>query len=953
MKKLIKGDGQKSFGRFSLHDLIWEVFLGIVILIAVLLVISRMVPHSNDGWWNGEYDRMDTGWALISEDGSSSNVSFPTYIDIKANKKITLVSNMPDHVTDGSSLMIYCMKQDMIVYIGGQRVGTYMGSSSHLPVKWYSIRCDSSESGKSIKIILRSDHDGFAGCLNSIYIGEFSTIIYHIAAQNVLPLISGLLNFIIGIVVLTNYLLFVRKDEAKKYLYMGLYMIILGVWLIIECRMNQTFLSTLGFAQTFYYLGLLLSIIPMLLYGYESTGDRYRGSMAVLVTLSVAVTYFFIIGILFRSIELKYSQPFIFIYLAVCWICMITVLTTALHGAGKNEKKELQLDLAGNIIIGTGMLHDTFIYIYQRELFSCNGVGVAVLGLSIAGLIRFSRFQTDKRIEEMNALKQNSERTQFLADMSHAIRTPTNAVLGMNDLILRESNDEAVTGYAQDIKSAGNALMSSIGDILDLSDIESGKIELKDEEYNVKLLIDDCCSLIEIRAHEKKLRFNVDCDQSLPSVLIGDEKRIRQIVINLLTNAVKYSSSGSVTLAAGKIKSKDKDSIILEIEVVDTGTGISDKEQKTMFSPYERLDESKNKGIEGTGLGLALTKKLVDAMKGSITVESIYGAGSKFDVRIEQKIPKDTLSISESGKQKDGASTQSTVSVKWFKAPDARILAVDDVSMNLKVMKGLISETEIMMDTAESGEECLKKTDERYYDLIFMDDMMPGLSGSDTYELMKKDESSRNKNTPVIMLTANAVMGAKEKYLKEGFAAYISKPIAESELRDMMRKFLPEELVLDEDQKDDRYYDEEDAADSPLSDSISSDSSLADGRHGRDEQTEERIRILGSILNTEEGMKYSMDNPEMYLELLGDYVTSERHDMIADTYGKKDWTDYRISVHSLKSTSKMLGADDVSEEARLLEEAAGRGNIQYITENHDIMMKDYEELLGKIWNVIS
>ena len=364
--------------------------------------------------------------------------------------------------------------------------------------------------------------------------------------------------------------------------------------------------------------------------------------------------------------------------------------------------------------------------------------------------------------------------------------------------------------------------------------------------------------------------------------------------------------------------------------------GISKEEQDKMFRPYQRLDESKNRGIEGTGLGLSLTKKLIEIMDGNISVESIYGQGTKFTVRILQGIPKDTVTVSEAEKQTGTSRTEETDTVKWFRAPDARILAVDDVPMNLKVMRGLINETGISMDTAQNGEECLKMIGERYYDMIFMDDMMPGLSGAETYALMKKDTEGKNKDTPVIMLTANSVMGAKEEYLSLGFAAYIAKPIVEAELREVMIRFLPEELILeDEDDWQEENETEPDAVQRPSG------------------KIFDTIAKLKQYLDTDEGTVYCMNSPEMFIELLSDYVSSERHEMIMNTYNEENWTDYRISVHSLKSTSKMLGADKVSDEARLLEEAAGCGDIEYIREHHDIMLKDYDELLNNIRSVIA
>ena len=929
----IKKTGEK------IHSLIWHAFSAIVVLVVCLLILSRLMPHSHDGWWNGEFNRIDDECTLIRADGTSSKVTLPTYVDVPRNEKITLKSIIPDTISDGSSLVIYCMKQDMVVYIGGRRVGTYMGSSSHLPMKWYIIKCYKTDRGKELKITLTSQSDGFAGCLESIFIGELSTIIYHITAWNIITLISGLLNLVVGIVMLMNWLMFTRREETKRFMYLAIYMMAMGVWLIMECRMNQSFLSNLNFAQVYYYLGSFLIIIPMLLYGYAELGDKYRGSMIFAVSLSVAAEYAAAIIMLFDNSDSDYMQMIAFVCEAACGLYLMYLFALEVHNSENKKDHRYHryvYGLVGICILGAGMLFDVILYVYQREWFACVGMGTAALLVCIESIIGFNKFQKQSKREELNMMQQNSERTQFLKDMSHAIRTPANAVLGMNNMILRECDDDVVIGYARDIKTAGDTLLSSIGDILDFSDIESGKIDLKREPYCIRSLIDDCYNLIIIRAQEKKLTVKAVCDPSMPYMLIGDEKRIRQIIINLLTNAVKYSVTGSVTLSAGQIRTDKEDSVILELDVIDTGVGISKEEQDKMFRPYQRLDESKNRGIEGTGLGLSLTKKLIEIMDGNISVESIYGQGTKFTVRILQGIPKDTVTVSEAEKQTGTSRTEETDTVKWFRAPDARILAVDDVPMNLKVMRGLINETGISMDTAQNGEECLKMIGERYYDMIFMDDMMPGLSGAETYALMKKDTEGKNKDTPVIMLTANSVMGAKEEYLSLGFAAYIAKPIVEAELREVMIRFLPEELILeDEDDWQEENETEPDAVQRPSG------------------KIFDTIAKLKQYLDTDEGTVYCMNSPEMFIELLSDYVSSERHEMIMNTYNEENWTDYRISVHSLKSTSKMLGADKVSDEARLLEEAAGCGDIEYIREHHDIMLKDYDELLNNIRSVIA
>jgi signal transduction histidine kinase/CheY-like chemotaxis protein/HPt (histidine-containing phosphotransfer) domain-containing protein len=907
-----------------LHRLLWRIYKYIILVIAVLVVLSRIMPHSHDGWWNGEYNTVSSDWTCIRADGTSAKVTLPHFINVPAGEKIVLERKLPERITDGSTLFIYCMRQDMVAYIDGQRVATYKGSASDMPYKWYTVQCTSDDGGKLLKICYQSKYDGFAGCFNNIYLGERSTIIYHLAVKNAFPLAAGLLVCIAGLVVLVYYNLFLRKNTERRFLYMGSYMLVMGIWLIMECRINQTFLSNLAYAQTIDYIGLPMLIVPVLLYVDEIEEKAFHRSAVILAAAGVIFLYICLIGSAAGWLELCNVVSLAHIFIALCVIyILITMVILLRRGEKRYDKIKWNFYGMTSLCLGTGL--DMYGYYFRRNAANDGGIALGITIYCIFNFCQFLQYQKDKQLEEAEAFRQNSDRTQFLADMSHAIRTPANAVLGMDDMILRESDSERITEYATDIKSAGDTLLSSIDDILDFSNIEAGRTVLKKEEYSVASLLNDCYSMINIRAEAKGLIFTVDNDPDMPAGLCGDVSRLRQIIINLLTNAVKYTSKGNVNLSVGMVEIDEENSIILQIEVMDTGIGISREGQNKLFSPYARLDESRNREIEGTGLGLSLTKRLVDLMGGDIFVESIYGAGSKFTVRVKQTIsdPTPSGSFADWAKHRDEKARM----VKWFYAPDVRILVVDDVSMNIKVMQGLLGETGVAMDTAYSGAECLRLTAEKKYDMIFMDDMMPEMSGTETYIKMKNDSRDRNADTPVIMLTANAVMGARENYLNTGFAGYLSKPIIESELRDIMEKYLPEELVLQPDEDQDGGQEEQEDEDETCSDIV---------------------RSVSGYLDTEEGIGYCMDSADMYTDILKDYADSSRRQLIIDAYDREDWKEYRVNVHALKSTSRTIGADSLSEKALKLEEAARDLNTEYIRANHAEMLAEYEELLGKL-----
>ena len=390
------------------------------------------------------------------------------------------------------------------------------------------------------------------------------------------------------------------------------------------------------------------------------------------------------------------------------------------------------------------------------------------------------------------AERANEAKSSFLARMSHEIRTPINAVLGMNEMILRETESDNVREYATNIHSAGKVLLSIINDILDLSKIESSKMELMEGEYNLGNMLLDIENLISLRAEEKSLNFKIETDEDMPKMLYGDEKRIKQCIVNLLTNSVKYTHEGSVTLQVDYVDNDDK-SINLWISVSDTGIGIKEDDLYMLFDPFTRFDMKKNKTIEGTGLGLSITKRLLEMMGGNLTVESVYGTGSTFSFVVPQKAVGDEV-LGDYKKTADKESPDAHER-RAYVAPNAKILAVDDTRVNITVVKGLLKRLKVQFDSALSGQECLNKVREKHYDIILLDHMMPEMDGIETLHNMQQMEEYIQSKPIVIALTANAIVGAKEEYIKEGFADYLSKPIDSVQLEETIRQYLPEELI--------------------------------------------------------------------------------------------------------------------------------------------------------------
>ena len=504
-------------------------------------------------------------------------------------------------------------------------------------------------------------------------------------------------------------------------------------------------------------------------------------------------------------------------------------------------------------------------------------------------------------------------RDRFLAYMSHEIRTPINAVLGMDTMILRETTDTKIKEYALDIQNAGKSLLSLINDILDFSKIESGKLEIIHAEYDFSSLIHDISNMLKAKAEKKKLQLQIHVDEALPSRLYGDDVRIRQVLVNLLNNAVKYTQQGSVTLrVGGKI---EEGNAILDFSVEDTGIGIKEEDMVNLFEEFRRVEEKRNRNVEGTGLGLNITARLLRLMGSEIRVDSVYGEGSKFYFTLKQKVV-DSTPVGNLEERIRKQATEYEYDAA-FVAPDANILVVDDNMVNLKVFVGLLGKTGVKIDTADSGKACLEMIGEKQYDLIFLDHMMPEMDGIEVLHRMKTMDIHKNQTTPVVALTANAITGAKEMYLREGFDAFLSKPINPEKLEQMILRMLPKERIQYESRKEDK---------------VTTLAHLA---------KEELLPIIDGI-DWNYGQTH-FPTKELLMETVEVFYKSLTVEAksLEKFYEESNWQQYRIKVHGMKSSANMIGAIVLGGMAKVLEDASRDTDIETIDRLHKIYIKQW------------
>ena len=531
------------------------------------------------------------------------------------------------------------------------------------------------------------------------------------------------------------------------------------------------------------------------------------------------------------------------------------------------------------------------------------------------------------KIAKDEAERANSAKSRFLANISHEIRTPINTIMGMNEMIMREDATDvpkpyfmSMINYAFDIRNAAESLLGLINNLLDMSKIESGKMHLVQVEYDTQDMLRSIVSLVRIRSTQKQLTFDVVVDEMIPKRLYGDEGKIKEIVVNLLTNAVKYTDYGGFTLNVTMVKRQDDMSDIC-FEVKDTGIGIKAEDMDKLFTAYERLDEEKNNGIQGTGLGLDISRRFAELMGGELTCESVYGEGSDFKLLVSQKII-DPAPLGAFREHDDNEAKGPYV--PKFIAPDADVLVVDDNPMNLNVIRGLLKATKVFVTTAASGEECLEKIRDNSFHIVFLDHMMPGMDGVETVGRIRET----HPDLPVYALTANAAVG-EDFYISKGFNGYLAKPVDTELLEKTIMKHLPE--------------------------SIMEKATEADAVEEVTEIPEELLWIRDiPQLSVDEGIKSSggVSSYIFGLNLFLETIDSNAK-VIQDAYDAKNIRLYTIKVHALKSSARLIGAKVLEHLAASLEDAGNKGDMAFIDDNADKFMADYMEFKNLLARLVT
>ena len=775
----------------------------------------------------GQIDEFNTGWQMVRQNGESDEILQLPYLGKSEPGEVIVLKNTIPGEYFGKTMAFLSADKTLKVWMDEDLVYEFgvmdERSFGRTPGSVYNfIDIPDDLVTGSIRMEMVSPYNDYAARASRITIGERDVLILRLLQDNLLWIICNIIILICGIVFLLLFLIqTVSGQDNGGMQYLCGYCIVTSLYYFVETKVlhifygNQTLYSVLVF--------LCVMMIPFFIAIYYANGilGKYKLRWKILLGLICANIA---LQMILQLTNLVDFMNMAFLSHALISLTVLVVAKSYLDLMKEKKDKSILIGMLGLLFMGIGGTVDivrmyvvavgdmgkfsrlgtmffSIIMLYQH--FDRVTRGYAHNVEENARLLKHEMEFMEKKNEQLRkatelaeearkeAIAANAAKGKFLAQMSHEIRTPINAVLGMDTMILRESKDMQIKEYALDIQNAGHSLLALINDILDFSKIESGKLEIINVEYDFSSLLHDISNMIRVKAEAKKLELEIHVDSHIPSKLLGDDVRIRQVLVNLLNNAVKYTPQGKVMLQIeGKIEGRKA---VLNFSVQDTGIGIKEEDIARLFEEFERIEEKRNRNIEGTGLGINITTQLLHLMGSKLNVASVYGEGSKFFFTLEQQIA-DSTPIGNLEERISGQVMEYAYS-SAFVAPEAHILVVDDNLVNLKVFVSLLKNTKVNVDVADSGMAGLRQVADKHYDLIFLDHMMPEMDGIETLHRMKNLGDNRCVDTPIVALTANAITGAKEMYLAEGFDAFLPKPINPEKLEQMILKLLPRELL--------------------------------------------------------------------------------------------------------------------------------------------------------------
>ena len=723
-------------------------------------------------------------WVEIREDGTRVPFEVPGNTD----GDITVETRLPEVINPDCTALCF-RGMDMDIYIGDElresRVTENYAIFGDRSAECYvMVSLYPQDAGK----LLRVHYEYNAGMVYGVMIGTRIGIVADMVKDFGFEFIVGLVILVLGLICLIAavcYRIIHKQYLEMEHLSIG---VILGAcWILSNSVFRQLYTRNLSVMSDIPFLMVMIMPLPFLVFINSLQKNRYHRILMIAGVVEiinfVICTSLFVAGL----VPLVNS----FVPSALCALLSIVLMFVTLFlDFRRHLLGTYRYVAAGFAVLAIAAIMQIAAYQFAHNgVFSGLFMAFGLFGFMICAIIHTIKQLIGIRLESNEVIHLSKVKDDFLANMSHEIRTPLNGILGMDEMILRETRESGTKKHALEIKSAGDTLLSIINDILDLSKIESGNFEIIPVDYDLASILNDVLSITRPRAVKKGLSYHFKVEESIPASLHGDEIRLRQIMLNVINNAIKYTAKGYITIEVSHRERPDA-TVELVVSVADTGIGIKDEDKDTLFQSFHRLDTQKNRNIEGTGLGLHITSRILNMMSGRIRFNSIYGKGSVFVLTIPQKVV-NPRPIGDFSKAVDEYLESIETDEVTLYAPDVRLLVVDDNDMNLEVMGEMLKETGMKIDLSDSGADCIERVSEETYDVILLDQMMPGMSGAETLDTMREQDLLHG--TPVIALTADAIIGARENYLAMGFADYISKPVRYAELEKLLRHYIPEE----------------------------------------------------------------------------------------------------------------------------------------------------------------
>ena len=759
-------------------------------------------------------------WYELSSDGSRRPFTVPG----KTDKDIVLETTLPLHLDKDVDVLVF-RGTDMSIYIGDE-LRTEYSVEDHPVLGDRAAECYvlaslyPEDAGKTLRV----KYDYNSGMIYEVYMGTRLGIFGHLFSMYGAEVIVGIVILALGVICYVASIIY--RFINKKYLemqHLSIGVILGAVWVLSNSIFRQFYSRNISVMSDTPYLMVILLPIPFLVFINSLQEERHKKILTIAAVIDSAD--FAICALLLVAGKVPLIKSFTLA--AVCCLISIVIMAyTIIYDTIHKKVHSYRYIAVGFILLAIAAVFQITVFMFAHNgVFSGFFMSIGLMGFLICAMLHTIRQLINIRLEANTARNASKAKDDFLANMSHEIRTPLNGILGMDEMILREAaGNKKITRYASDIKSAGNMLLAIINDILDLSKIESGKAELILVDFDICSVINDLINITRPKATEKGLEYFFDAAPELPARFNGDEIRVRQIMLNVINNAIKYTAKGSVSVDVTLDDTKDHESSpaveetqasqdntasqsaaslpeagnkqTIVVTVKDTGIGIKDEDMDKLFDSFGRLEETRNRNIEGTGLGLNIANSYVHMMGGRIEVSSEYGQGTTFTLYIPLTVtdpsPIGNFTDALSRVGKDGYEYRPDII-----APNAHALIVDDNEMNLNVISGLLESTKIKVNTALSGPAALDLMENKRFDIILLDQMMPGMNGIDTLNAMKSRYDMRGVS--VIALTADAVSGAREFYLDAGFNDYLSKPVKAADLEKALLKHIPKRLLLGKD----------------------------------------------------------------------------------------------------------------------------------------------------------